>query len=280
MRIRLRIAGTAGALFSVGLLLFTGVSALAANVTQSYSSEGETLYNGMIVSLADDSADKVQPLDKAAAKDMLGVVTAANDAPFSLAQVSNQQQVYVATAGQYNVLVSTQEGRIKKGDFITISSLHGIGMKATNDDEIIIGKALASFDGQTAVDGTTTVKTSGGGTRTVPLGHILVDISVAHNPFFKTDKTDGVPSFLAAAASAVTDRPVGAVRIYAALLVLLACLALAGFVIYAGVRNGMVAIGRNPLAKSSVMRNLVQVVLISLIVFIIGLVAVYLLLKV
>lgn len=264
-------------------MVFLAVTAGAAaqGVTQTYINRGPAvLHNGMIVSLRDDNSEEVVALSRDNARDMLGVVTAANDAPVSLTKNSDQQQVYVATTGQYNVLVSTQEGPIKAGDFITISSLHGIGMKATDNDQIVIGKALAGFDGKTSVDGETEVKTSDGKTRPVSLAHILVDISVAHNPFYKSDKTDGVPGFLSKAANIVTDRPVGAVRIYAASGVLVLAMIIAGFVIYSGVRNGIVAIGRNPLAKSSITRGLIQVILISLIVFIIGLIAVYLLLKI
>jgi hypothetical protein len=54
---------------------------------------------------------------------------------------------------------------------------------------------------------------------------------------------------------------------------------IAGSILYAGVRTSMIAIGRNPLAKGSVTRNLIQVVVTSVIILIIGIVAVYLILK-
>lgn len=260
--------------------LFVSAAAYAQSVTQSYINRGQVLYNGMIVSLRDNNAAEVEALDKQNAKDMLGIVTAANDAPVSLSTVTDQQQVYVATTGKFNVLVSTEEGPIKVGDFITISSLHGIGMKATTTDEIVIGKALEAFDGKTVNAGETQVKDDKGRTRKVTLGRVQVDISVAHNPFYQNAKVDGVPAFLAKAAQVVTDSPVGAMRIYAAAGILVIALIVAGFVIYSGVRSGMVAIGRNPLAKKSITRGLIQVILTALIIFIIGLIAVYLLLKI
>ena len=276
-----RFFRTLGLLFAFVFMAISGVAGAAAvsSVPQTYANTGEVLHNGSIVRLKDREAKEVIALDEAHARDMLGVVTAANDAPVSLASPSDQRQVYVATTGQYNVLVTNQEGAIKTGDFITISAIHGIGMRATEDNEIVIGKALAAFDGKTSVDGRATVKAVNGDERTVAVGHILVDISIAHNPFYKNNKTDGVPSFLAKAASVVSDQPVGALRIYAGLAVIIVCIMTAGFVIYAGVRNGMVAVGRNPLAKSSIMRSLIQVLIISLIIFIIGIIAVYLLLR-
>ncbi len=270
--------GLTGVLLST-VLVGGAMAADQQNVTQTYTNTGAVLHNGSIVRLKTGSKDEVVALEQANGRDKLGVVTPANDAPVSLTTPSDQRQVYVATTGQYNVLVSDQEGKVAPGDFITISALHGIGMKATVNDEVVIGKALGSFDGVTAVDGRSTVKTAGGGTRTVSIGHVRADITIAHNPSYKSTKVDGVPSFLAKAASVVTNKPVGALRIYAGLSIILACVLTSGFVIYAGVRNSMVAIGRNPLAKKSILRTLLQVVIISLIIFTIGIITVYLLLR-
>jgi hypothetical protein len=108
----------------------------------------------------------------------------------------------------------------------------------------------------------------------------LVDISVAHNPLYHViQNTNGVPSFLSGVVKIVTNKPVGAIRIYASLVVFLVSIIIAGSVLYAGVRTGMIAVGRNPLAKASIMRGLLQVVLIALIIVTSGFLAVYLLLR-
>jgi len=62
-------------------------------------------------------------------------------------------------------------------------------------------------------------------------------------------------------------------------MILIIIAAISGSILYGGVRTTMVSIGRNPLAKASIMRGLAQVVLVSIIIFIIGLIGVYLLLK-
>jgi hypothetical protein len=89
-----------------------------------------------------------------------------------------------------------------------------------------------------------------------------------------------VPEVLTKFAQIVTKQPVSAFRIYLSAGVLLVCLIVAGIILVAGVRTGMTAVGRNPLAKRSIVRSLIQVTLMALIVFVIGLIAVYLLLKV
>ncbi len=263
----------------VGLVLFVGATVKvvsAQNVTQGYGST-TTLQNGLIVELNPSNSADVQPVTQSDAANMLGVTVGAGGSPVALSNNGAGSQVYVATYGQYNVLVSNQNGTIKAGDFITISSIDGVGMKANATQTVIIGKALAGFDGTSNV-----VSTANVGGQTVSLGYVSVDISVAHNPLYQKQATtpSGVPSFLARAAQAVTNKPLGAARIYAGLVVLLVSVLVAGGLLVAGVRSSMTAIGRNPLARHSIMRGLTQVILLALIIVSAGLVAVYLLLKV
>jgi hypothetical protein len=268
-------------LLVAGLALFVVCSigvVRAQNVTQGYGSE-MALQKGMIVRLKPGDSTKVEALSQQDAADMFGVIVASGEATVSLTNVGNDQQVYVATYGQYDVLVSTQNGPIKQGDYITVSSLNGVGMKAEKTQQLVVGKATKDFDGKTNLVGTTTLKTSKGD-KEVTLGHVPIEVSVAHNPLYEKEKEAGVPDFLSKAAELVTSRPVSAFRIYVSLAVIILSFIIAGSILFAGVRSGMTAIGRNPLAKRSIVRNLVQVTLMSLIVFAIGLFAVYLVLRI
>ena len=268
-------------IFIVGLLLLAVFipKVMAQNVPQGYQSD-LSIQKGMIVRLKAGDGSKVEPLKQAAQSNMLGVVVAATDAPVSLSRNTDLQQVYVANNGQYDVLVSDQNGAIKVADYISVSSLTGVGMKATAKDTVVLGKAVSAFDGKTNVDSTATLSGSLGDKKSVTLGRVRVDINVARNPLFVPDAPSGVPQFLSKAAQVVTDRPVGAVRIYASLGVLAVVIVIAGIILYAGVRSGITAIGRNPLAKHSIVRNLITVVLIAMIIFVVGLLAVYLILRI
>lgn len=266
-----------------GLLLFAvftagGVIAQAQNVTTGYQSD-QVLQKGMIIRLKQGDKTKVEALTQNEASEMHGVVVASSDSPVSLSDPSADHQVYVATFGQYDLLVSTQNGPIKQGDYITISSLAGVGMKASSTQQLVIGKAGKSFDGTSDVESKMTLTTSNG-KKNVAIGRVPVEVSIAHNPLYEEDKEAGVPDFLSKAAEFVTDRPVSAFRIYASLAVITLSIIIAGSILFAGVRTGMIAVGRNPLAKGSIIRNLVQVTLMSLIVFVIGVFAVYLLLRI
>jgi hypothetical protein len=252
--------------------------ASAQTVTQGYQSD-QILQKGLIVRLTKGDGTKVEALPQSNDATMLGVVVAAGESPVSLSNNADVQQVFVANSGRYEVLVSTQNGSINTGDYITISSINGVGMKAQPAQTVVLGKALQTFDGKSNVESSANLKDSLGVNKTVTLGRIAVDVSIARNPLFTPEAPTGVPRILERAAQIVTDRPVGAVRIYASLGVLLVSIIIGGSILYAGVRSGMTAIGRNPLARHSILRSLVTVTLVALIIFVAGLTAVYLLLR-
>lgn len=262
------------------LILLTGQLAAAPlqSVVQSYVAPSN-LQKGMIVRLSGPKSSQVTPATSATAAQMDGVVVDPSEAPVTLTPTvsGNQQQVYVATSGRYDVLVSNQNGAINPGDYIGVSSLAGVGMKTDGQQSEILGKAAAGFDGQHNTVSTAVVHSQNGRTLSVTLGRIPVDIAIGPNPVMA--KPSNVPGFLLKASALITNQAVPPWRLYAAATTLVAATILAGSLLYSGVRNGMVAIGRNPLAKSSILRNLLQVILSSIIIFGLGLGTVYLLLK-
>ncbi|MEK7153494.1 MAG: hypothetical protein AAB834_06095 [Patescibacteria group bacterium] len=268
-------------LLVAGLFAYMACTAgvvFAQNVTQGYQSD-QALQKGMIVRLKRGDSTKVEALNQKEVAEMLGVVVASSDAPVSLSTSGVDQEVFVATFGQYDVLVSTQNGPIKEGDFVTISSLSGVGMKASDKQQLVVGKALRTFDDRSEAESVMTLETNKG-KKEVRLGRVVVEVSVAHNPLYEDSGDTAVPKFLAKAVGLVTDRPTSAFRIYASLAAAVFSIIIAGSILYAGVRSGMTAVGRNPLARHSIFRNLIQVTLMALIVFVIGVFAVYLLLRI
>jgi hypothetical protein len=260
----------------VPTLAIVGLASAQA-VVQSYGTNS-ALQTGLIVQLTAKNSNTVQALTQANAGSMFGVVVDQNASPVTLSGTTSAEQTFVATTGNYNVLVSSQNGPIKAGDYITISSLDGIGMKATGDDNFVLGRATANFSGSNDSVGTATLKGSAGQSSIVQLGRVAVNISVGRNPLIKSQQSD-LPSFLRTAGSSVSNKPVSTAKVYLALVILLASAIIAGALMYGGIRSSMTAIGRNPLSRKSIVRGLVQITLTSFIVFIIGLFAVYLLLR-
>ena len=257
------------------LFVVSGMSgAHAEDVSQGYQTD-DTLQNGQIVRIKPGDKAKVEALPQEKESDMFGVVISSNESPVSLSD-PDKTEVFVATQGRYNVLVNTQNGEIKPGDGIVVSSVKGVGMKSDDLHRLLVGTALQGFADNSNADGH--VKLSDG--RTVAVGRIVVDITVKRNPAFSGDTIAGVPHALSRLAYAVTDKPVTAFRIYAGLFIMGLCMLVAGAVLYSGIHGGMNSVGRNPLAKNAIMRNMIGVTLMSLIVVSIGLFAVYLLLKI
>lgn len=248
-------------------------------VTHSFNADpGVQL--GMLVKLKAKDNGTVEPLNQDGIKTLLGVVVKPNDSTITLSpQAAKTQQVYVASNGHFMVLVSNQNGAIKPGDLITISALAGIGMKANENQTIVLGKAITAFNGTSNVIGKVSLKDKTGKSSDVSLARISVAIDITHNPL-ASSTSDKVPEFLAKAAIGIANKQVSTARIYLGVVLLVVSAFVAANVVYSGVRSGMLAIGRNPLSKKSIFGSLVQTVIAGLIIFIVGILAVYLLLKV
>lgn len=264
---------------SLGLMLLCVVSMShpleAQTVTQGYGSD-EVLQRGMLVSLKENDATKVEPAEDSNAKRLQGLVVNANDASVTLS--NGDTKTFVATVGRYDGLVSDENGPIKAGDYISISKVRGIGMKADDAAKAVIGKALVDYDGRTDVLSTTDLKSNGGNTQKVHISRIMLDIGIGANPLAKPEEVN-LPGFLKRASEAIANKPVSPLRVYISIAILLASVSIAGSMMYAGIRSSMISIGRNPLSKQSIVRSMIQVIITSFIVFIIGIFGVYLLLK-
>lgn len=265
------------ALLGLALLVVLGITGpLAAQTfTQGYGVEGK-VQKGMIVQLKDGDASKVQALSKEQMDKMHGVVVDPNDAAVTLS--TDGEKVFVATRGRYEILVSTENGPIKAGDPITVSALNGVGMKAGEVQPLIIGRATEDFDGNGRLAGTAAVRDSNGGSREVRLGRIKSDIDVGRNPLLKSEDPN-LPEFLREASEAIAGKKVDAVRVYIGMVIFFVTTIVSGSLLYAGIRSGIISMGRNPLSKKLIIRGMLQVIVAGLIIFILGIFAVYLLLK-
>lgn len=264
------------AVLTTATRVYADTTTTAQGIVQSYTTAG-IVHQGMLVGLKKSDNGKVSALTLDNIGDMLGVAISATDAPITLSGDA-PSQVYVATSGKYNVLVSDQNGPIKTGDYISISALNGIGMKAEDTEPTVLGRAAADLADKNIIQAGVQLKEGSRVTATVSIGAIPVDIYVANNPK-GGHGTGNLPGFLQVAAGNIADKPVSAARVYLGLAVLLLAAFIAGSLMYSGVRGALMSIGRNPLAKKYIIRGLIQTILTGVIVFIIGLFAVYLLLR-
>ena len=225
-----------------------------------------------------EAADRVAVVGKDQLQNMFGVVVDQQHLPVKLSVGERQNETFVAVSGTYNVLVSTEGGAIAPGDYLTLSSINGVVMKAGTEEPTVFGRAATAFDGKGVTVGSSQLKNSAGGTMTVQLGSVPATIDIRRNPNETSTKTN-VPEFLERAGQAIAEKEVSPVRIYLSVGITAVSLIAAIIVIATGVRNSVISIGRNPMSKKSIFRALLEIILTSALILIIGLFAVYLLLR-
>lgn len=268
-------------MISLAAVLFIAATAVAApydGTIQGYASD-TPLDNGTVVQLDVSSNKTVKVARQSELQNMYGVTLDRTQVPLTITNENLKNEVFVATSGTHYVKVSTQGGPIATGDYLTLSSVNGIAMKAGTEEKTVLGRAGAPFTEESVVLGETVLKdTNGKETKKVAIGSIPVTVAIQRNPNQKTTKAK-VPEVLERVGQAIAEKEVSAVRIYLSLGITAVSIIAAIALLYAGVRNGVISIGRNPMSKKSIFRALLEVVLTSALILIIGLFAVYLLLK-
>lgn len=245
---------------------------------QGYSADSP-LDNGTIVQLTGKESNRVKISTQSELQNMFGVTVDRNQLSVTLSNGGLENEVFVAASGTYNVLVSTQGGPIATGDYVTLSSINGVAMKAGTEEKTIFGRANAPFDGKGVTLGDSTLKDAAGKTiKTVALGQVPVTIDIKKNPNEKSTKVEA-PDWLKRVGQAIAEKEVSPIRIYLSLGITAVSIIAAIAILYSGVRSGIIAIGRNPMTKKSIFRALLEIILTSILILIIGLFAVYLLLK-
>jgi len=275
-----RIIASLGLIIGVAITLSSQAFAVnyGGGSVQGYAAEAP-LDNGTIVQLEGTGSNRVKVATQAQLQNMFGVTVDRTQLLLVSSNPALSNEVFVAVSGTYNLLVSTQGGPIAVGDYLTISSINGVAMKASTAQTTVFGRAAAAFDGKGVTLGTSPLKDSTGNTsQTVTLGLIPVAINIQHNPNVISTKQD-LPDFLQRLGQQIAEKQVDPIRIYLSMAITAASIITAIVMLYAGVRNSLISIGRNPMSRKSVFRALLEVILTSILILTIGLSAVYLLLK-
>jgi hypothetical protein len=166
--------------------------------------------------------------------------------------------VPVAENGRLYVNVTLENGLIESGDAIVTSSTPGMGMRAGDEHTNVVGLALESFDGGEGVEG---VLENGSetmfGTIAVDVGSgkknvLLENVAISETRRFDPDTAKIVARFGFAA------------------VVALASIALTFIAFLSSVRQSVISVGRNPLAKSSIRSMVILNIILALIVTTVG----------
>lgn len=257
----------------IASLSFAGVLN-AQTLNKGYKSD-EPLQTGMLIMEKEDDPSKVQAVSLDTLDKLKGIIIQKNDSPVTLS--GKEDKVFVADTGEYPVLVSDENGHIAKGDYLSISSLEGVAMKANDKHTLVVGRATKEFKGNGDRLGSTVDSRTN---QTINFGRVPALISIKRNPNLNESQNNSVPKALERVSFSIAGKPVNTARIWMATAVFIGSLMVAGIMLYSGARSSLISVGRNPLSRSVIIKGLGQIVVMSLIVFISGMFAVYLLLKV
>ena len=255
-----------GLVLAALLVVSMASSVWADAIVRSFDAVG-SIQPGWVVALSQSSDTTVELAPSSTPERIYGVVIDPSSAPLTVQKQA--QQVFAANSGDYPALVSTQNGNIHSGDYLTLSKTDGIAARADTSDRYIVGRALEDFSG----GGSTIVYANDGSA----LGRIMIQVAPGKNPLLKEEAT--VPQPLLKVGESISGKHVSALRIYASIAIFAVAALIAAVLLWGGIRSAMVAIGRNPLSRHSILRGLIQVILAAASVLIIGLIGVYLLLK-
>lgn len=250
-----------GVLITVAALFLSTQAAYSAfPVATNLEINDPDVREGDIISNSTEGLKRsVTPYDKG----MVGVII---DNPTIVIHPEDETTRPVISGGDNLVRVTSANGDIKRGDFITSSATAGVGQKATQNG-YVIGTALQDFptEGQEGPEGT-----------------ILVSMNIHYNIIEGSTVGLGALERIGQGFLNQLDNPGEFVRLsrylIAALVAILAIL-LSFFSFARSVRNGIEAMGRNPLAKASIQRGMVINAFLTSVIALFGLAAAYLIIR-
>jgi hypothetical protein len=250
-------------------ILFASVTAIG--ISQGYTTTDKDLQVGMIAALSSESTPDKQIVERGStgnASKIVGVITTIDANLLTL--TSSNAQVHVTTSGEANVYTSDLNGTIKKGDFITASPLKGVAMRAGNEDTHVLGVALEDFNADKAK--TQTVKTNNNSEKTVLVATIQVDVQPRN---LASSKQQNKQASLVILGESLTGKSVSSTQVIVALIIFFLLLLVEGSIIYGAIFSTITALGRNPLARSAVYKQLLQVAWLTLVILAFGLGSIY-----
>jgi hypothetical protein len=246
----------------IGIILFTTTSVSAQvpefNIATTLVIDDKAAADGDIMSFNADKTTLTRS-NKIGDDKMYGVL------------VQNPKMVYrtidaipLARSGTAFVNVVTSGGNIKIGDYITSSVVPGKGQKAGDMNGYMVGIALDGFDGTggTAVENNTNVKQ----------GKILVAIGIGPASPVLTKSGGGVFGTLKQIVNSIwynisqSKQVERLIRFLLAIILVLLVIYISYRTFGKNVTKGIEAIGRNPLAKTSIQAMIILNVILIFVV--------------
>jgi F0F1-type ATP synthase membrane subunit c/vacuolar-type H+-ATPase subunit K len=210
-----------------------------------------------------ESPGGISKADRSYHQGLIGVVI---DTPTIVLHPDTETTRAIISGGDNTVKVSSRNGNIARGDFITSSEVPGVGQKATRNG-YVIGVALQNFpgEGQEGEEGV-----------------INVSLNIHYNIIEGSTVGLGALERFGQNFLNQLDNPGEFVRLsryLLAALVAIITILLSFFTFARSVRSGIEAMGRNPLAKRSIQTGMAINAFLTSVMALFGLVAAYLIIR-
>lgn len=264
------------ALPAIFLLGFIFTPAHAASIAQGYQTGDTELVVGMAAALSTDTETEGRAVERASLSNtyqFVGIVTT-KDANF-LTLTSNKANVVVATSGEVQTYVTDMNGTIQKGDKVTMSPILGVMMKANETDTQVFATALENFSETNAIRQNAAAYDGSG--RQVLVNTMRVEL----NPRSVTaGNAEDDRTFLRVVGERLTGKALREWQVIVSLVIFILLLVVEAALIYGAVHSTISALGRNPLARDAVYKQLLQVVLVVLSLLAFGIATIYAILQI
>jgi len=269
-------------LLAVTSLLFTfailglGNSPQAASIAQGYTTSDSELVVGMGASLSPESTSNKTEVERSSQANkgrFVGIVTTKEASLVTL--TTSVSSLYVATQGEATAYVTDVNGALKKGDYVVVSPLKGVLMKASSDEASVVGSSLEDFN----VGGANSQEiTKGDGSKeTIKVGLVKIDV----NPrIISSGKSPKNLTFLQQLGQSLAGKAISDWQVVTALVIFLLLLVVEGSLMYGAIHSAIIAVGRNPLSRTGVYKQLAQVLATAVAVLAIGITVIFGVLKV
>lgn len=234
-------------------------------IAKGYRTDDNLLVSGMVVSVdaTNDSVSKVSRASQETASKVVGIATPINDS--AVAITSSDADVYVESQGAVWAYVTDINGEAKRGDLLTVSPLRGMLMRTTTDAG---GAIVAIADDNFTSSQAETVQLDSG--KSAKVAKILINLDQKNVSGGQSQE-----SALQKIGRSVTGRTVSDVRVLVAMVIFIIIMIAEAAIIYGGITSAITAIGRNPLAREYIKKELFQVLGIVFGVLLLGVATIY-----
>ena len=261
------------AIISFFCVFCISVSAAPQSISIGYKTV-TTIKTGSIVSLDTSTQGEIIPANTINEQHLVGVTISEQQSLLAVNDATDTTQV--VSEGVAETLVSTVNGSISIGSQIGVSPLSGVGARAIAGSKVV-GTAESSFSSSTSGAISENIYDISGNKHKIYIGYVLVLIAVgsANNNIVNTGFLNSLHNFV----SNITGHTVSTTGLLLVFVIVIVAFISIVVLIYSAISGGLVSIGRNPLAKTSILTSLIQIFAMVLIIAAVSVTIIYFILR-